>query len=1593
MLSLIDALKTTAKHLVASQNSLKTLLENSSTVLGRSRRSRSRTPQSPMCLEALEQRMLLSATNAISSGDWSDADTWDNGVPDEDTRAIINHGVTVELDGTDHFAMEVVVHGNLVVSEETQASDPTVVEDGRMKLYVNGGLVGDAPASQLWDHSDMAGIGGVTGQTRTHLGMQRTGNRSGNFFDGTIDQVATYNKALNSGEIESLSAGTRATHDGIPQEELASLWMFDQSGTQWTPDTAPFDQKSDNGLLRGDATAEGELSLDGDGDYVKVGRSVDINRGVFTEKTVSLWFKADNTDGLQTLYEQGGGTRGLHVYLQGDTLYAGGWNFPNRESGWKGDWITQPGIVAGEWNHVVLTLDADGGEGAVDKSLTADWVHVNGGGQFIVGSGQDRYDEGTFTLNLIGTDLTADPVIPMRMESGMVIERTLTNNNGFLMAGMNGRIQFVGEDKLSFTKLAGTAGPNETSITVANFIERNFNANGEVVTSADDDGQLNWEVGDQIVIASSSYDYTEEEVRTITSIVNNGDTSTLSFVEPLEFRHYGEIETYGSGADTRTIDMRSEVALLSRNIKVQGLAAQDTDVNFGDRGNLQTTIRVDANGLSEAEKTRLPELQVANGVGGHIMIMGNAGDIVVDGVQLAGMGQSSQKGRYPIHWHLGGDRSNDVFRNSSVTNSNNRGVTIHGTNNLTIEGVVVHDVHGHGFFFEDAVETGNKLVGNLVLGVHAVGGKDFGFYQPGTNDPFVVDTHDSIAENRSRFSNSAAYWITNPRNTFIGNIAAGAGDQRNQRDAAESGVNPDKAPEAGTGFWYAIPRTAIGESSKVGGGFEDYHPIFEEFGQFDYNTSHTTAVGLNFDRGSDIEDANFKTGVDFNAIQGTNEYAPRLDPDNAETGTVNFVNDFTNYKASEAAVYHRGKSNSIQYQGLRIADSYNGPWAVSETQFHDSLYVGHSQENSPDKSIEVGGPRLYDGAGRHAGAHFAGFAEDAASTFQVEGSSFGPTMYHVFPGVSFENDNTYNHMAHAISDFSSTDPGRGHNLGAPQQWIKAAIDVDGSLTGPANGGVGYSIVPKVDFLVDEDDKARTPNGWDAYLTDDLYARIRVENKDDGSDVGLFPGESENPFIVFTADDGDQLLVDSGQNQGNGSWTQVAAKADAEGRVDSTFTIGFGTDGVPEGGFVLNMKNQDGGWLAEYPELQERVDNARIVLKIASASNYTPSVVNNGAKVALKEVASLNQLREERSENAFYRADGNLYLNTGINDSQKKIHVDPTGEELQSAVESRTIDFGTVIQAEAFDNGGEGVAYHDTDGAVDVSPTSVVNITDGEWLEYSAAIESGLYRIGLNVAAAEAGGKISLLAAKDNSAGYLQEIGSIDVPATTNGESETVWLNDEELIDLAFVEGPDSVIRLAFEGGGFEVDSLQFASAKQSAFEGRSVESLTVAADAVTRIELEHYDTGGQGVAYFDKQDNVDGVDEKVDVNTQSTTFRPGETVDATDTQLNATVFEGEWLEYTTSVEAGTFDLTLFRKWGSENAGVRVMIGDSNSTSEFTVLGDVKGAGVAHESGEGQLVTLSNIEISEELAGADRVIRLEILDNWMGLDWLEFNPLE
>lgn len=286
----------------------------------------------------------------------------------------------------------------------------------------------------------------------------------------------------------------------------------------------------------------------------------------------------------------------------------------------------------------------------------------------------------------------------------MMDEMVISDNNAYLMAmGEGSRIEVHAADreKESWTQLETTAEAGSNQLVVQE--------------------ETGWQVGDKIAIASTSDDWEEAEEFTILEISEDGKTITLD--GDLEHTHIGETRSYDngqSGEDHRDweVEMRAEVALLSRNVTIQG----DED-------------------------------SVEDGFGGHTMIHSGA-EQHISGVEYFRMGQEDLLGRYPIHWHMLGDGAEGQYvEGVSVHHSYQKGSTIHGTSNIRYEDNVIYDHVGHGVFFEDGSENNNQIYGNLV----------FSTRESLTGEPIPTDAE-----------HASSYWIENPNNAFIGNHAAGS---------------------------------------------------------------------------------------------------------------------------------------------------------------------------------------------------------------------------------------------------------------------------------------------------------------------------------------------------------------------------------------------------------------------------------------------------------------------------------------------------------------------------------------------------------------------------------------------------------------------------------------------------------------------------------------------------------------------------------------------------------------------------------------------------------------------------------------------------
>lgn len=236
--------------------------------------------------------------------------------------------------------------------------------------------------------------------------------------------------------------------------------------------------------------------------------------------------------------------------------------------------------------------------------------------------------------------------------------------------------------------------------------------------------------------------------------------------------------------------------------------------------------------------------------------------------------------------------------------------------------------------------------------------------------------------------------------------------------------------------------------------------------------------------------------------------------------------------------------------------------------------------------------------------------------------------------------------------------------------------------------------------------------------------------------------------------------------------------------------------------------------------------------------------------------------------------------------------------------------GLVVLGRDFDTGGQGVAYFDTTaariGSTDVRPGEAVDISlspqrsvgyieTGEWLEYTVFVEqTGKYDISF-IGATPLSGRTLTASFSQNGAVY----GSVTATQKVGAWGRFLE-TDSATIDL---QQGEQVIRVTFNQGSQDLLSFEitpFVPAQAAFTPDRT--PWRVDADGLT-IRSRDYDTGGQGIAYFDTTPGQLGASD----------VRPGEAVDIS---LNAQrsigfIEAGEWVEYTVFVErAGDYNISF-----------------------------------------------------------------------------------
>jgi cell migration-inducing and hyaluronan-binding protein len=545
---------------------------------------------------------------------------------------------------------------------------------------------------------------------------------------------------------------------------------------------------------------------------------------------------------------------------------------------------------------------------------------------------------------------------------------------------------------------------------------------------------------------------------------------------------------------------------------------------------------------------------------------------------------------------------------------------------VRVENNVAYNNVGHCYFLEDGVEHGNQYLHNLGMltrcnptrpcnPTNALNGSGAG--QNATDQ--LIPSDNTVS----------TFWITNPDNTYRGNVSAGS--------------------EA-TGFWMAFPEHPTGkfEGTEIS---KATWPRRMQLKEFSGNVAHSDVDGLMFDRGPNAMGK-------FNL--GGNTHLPYTDPSDTNSARLETViKDFTSYKNSGAAIWARGENHV--FTGLKLADSgigythaypgvapYHGDFT---SKVEDSLFVGETDnKGTPKTEAEIAygrtmprkdadypirGFEYYDFTHHVINTKFVNFVDNA--TRKTGAISY--LLYTSFPistnndveGLKFENAKPVYFPPQQDRRWSFSG-----EFGSFSGWNGAVFhDIDGSV-----GGVRDSYIVIDNGIAYDPEHCQIKPDWNAAVCKGDMGRMQIGAVSAGGRGGPGAAVAPNPAAAPGAAGGSVAAGGPGVGGGPGA---------AVGRGGAGGRGGFGRGPAPppitlsRNGRKFTV-NGDTTVLAgteiraesEAPSLNislRELDNGSWV--IFELPGYTTAATGTAQ-------TSMDELRSA-SSTSFYRGEGTLWV--------------------------------------------------------------------------------------------------------------------------------------------------------------------------------------------------------------------------------------------------------------------------------------------------------------------------------------------------------------
>ncbi|MGH9608666.1 MAG: hypothetical protein ACRD34_03240 [Bryobacteraceae bacterium] len=439
------------------------------------------------------------------------------------------------------------------------------------------------------------------------------------------------------------------------------------------------------------------------------------------------------------------------------------------------------------------------------------------------------------------------------------------------------------------------------------------------------------------------------------------------------------------------------------------------------------------------------------------------------------------------------------MENSAIHDTYSRCVTVHGTDNVRVENNVTYNTVGHCFFLEDGIETGNQFIHNLGMMTKchpdgkpcvptslgpfgAEGGKNFDL--AGQNAKDVLIPSDNTA---------ATFWITNPDNIYLDNVAAGS----------ES-----------TGFWFALPVHPTGAFKGTAISKATW-PRRMRVGEFKGNVAHSNFDGFMMDRGPQ-PDGHF-------SVVGGNAHIAHANPADPNSPIVETViEDFTAYKNRNGGMWARGEMDL--FKNLKLADNAIGFTHASgnlgrsafTSRVVDSLFVGETANiGNPETPAEMAygrslpepelpdfpirGYEFYDFRHELKNVTFVNFQDNATrntgAISYLMYTSFGISTKNSVDRAKFINAKPV-YFPPVEHKWSSDSGSHGGYMGA------VFHDVDGSVSGVPDS---YILINDVNDGIAIDGACEIKPTWNAAVCKGDVGRLALGGPYAGGGLRGFPG--------------------------------------------------------------------------------------------------------------------------------------------------------------------------------------------------------------------------------------------------------------------------------------------------------------------------------------------------------------------------------------------------------------------------------------------------------------------------------------------------------